>query len=150
VKLQSTKTYGKFADKAMRTWIQVSRTFNKIRAKEATYIKSFGLTMHQFQVLEVLYHRGDLTVGSITKLTMSTPGNITVVIRNLKRDGYIKSVHDPKDKRVSLISITQKGKEIMAKFFPGHAKNFEKYFQNLSEDEIETLFTILRKLHKAQ
>lgn len=150
MKLQSTKTYGRFADKAMHTWIQIFRTFNKIRAKEMVYIKSFGLTMHQFAVLEVLYHRGDLTVGSITKLTMNTPGNITVVIRNLKRDGYIESVSDPKDKRVSFISITQKGKDTIAELFPGHAKNFEEYFQVLSEEEMDTLFTILRKLHKSQ
>ena len=60
--------------------------------------------MIQFQVLEVLYHRGDLNIGAITKLTMSTPGNITVVVRNLKRDGLIDSIADSKDKRASILS----------------------------------------------
>jgi len=150
MKLKSTRSYGVVADKSMSTWMQIFRTYNKIRAKETSYIQSFGLTMNQFQVLEVLYHRGNLNIGSITKLTMSTPGNITVVVRNLKRDGYISSCTDRKDQRASILSITQKGKGVIEKLFPGHAKNFEEYFKVLNDDEVETLFKILRKLQKAQ
>ncbi len=150
MKVKTTKTYGKTADKSMQTWMQIFRTYNKIRAKETAYIQAFDLTMNQFQVLEVLYHRGDLNIGSITQLTMSTPGNITVVVRNLKRDGYITAIADSKDKRASILSLTQKGKDVIEKLFPNHAKNFEKYFEILSEEETDTLFRILRKLHKAQ
>ena len=150
MKIDAVKSYGQLADSAMKTWIQLFRTYNKIRTKESVYIQSFGLTMNQFQVLEVLYHRGDLTVGAITKLTMGTPGNITVVVRNLKRDGWITSVAHKDDKRASILSITQKGKEIIETLFPQHAKNFESYFEVLNEDEKKTLFELLRKLGKAQ
>lgn len=147
---KTNKSYGTFADIAMKTWMQIFRSYNKIRAKELVYIQSHGLTMNQFQVIEVLYHRGDLNIGSITKLTMSTPGNITVVIKNLKRDGYITSICDEKDKRASILSITQKGKDIIEKLFPDHAKNFEQYFGVLSIEEMETVYTLLKKLQKAQ
>ena len=149
MKVQVTQTYGKTADKSMQTWIQLFRAYNKIRAKESNYIQSFDITMNQFQVLEVLYHRGDLSVGSITKLTMSTPGNITVVVKNLKRDGYLETTLDNKDKRTSIVSISQKGKELIEKLFPNHAKNFEEYFKVLDDEETDTLFKILRKLHKS-
>ena len=149
MKVQVTQTYGKRADKSMQTWIQLFRVFNKIRAKESSYIQSFDITMNQFQVLEVLYHRGDLSIGSITKLTMSTPGNITVVVKNLKRDGYLETTLDNKDKRTSIVSISQKGKELIEKLFPNHAKNFEEYFKVLDDEETDTLFKILRKLHKS-
>jgi MarR family 2-MHQ and catechol resistance regulon transcriptional repressor len=150
LELKSNKSYGKLADSSMQIWIQLLRTFNKIRTKETTYIDTFDLTMNQFQVLEVLYHRGDLNVSAITALTMSTPGNITVVIRNLKRDGFITSISDAKDKRISILSITAKGKEIISELFPNHAKNFEVYFEVLNDEERETLYKLLRKLHKAQ
>lgn len=145
-----TKSYGAVADKSMSTWIQLFRSYRLIREKETSYITSFGITMNQFEILEVLYHRGNLNIGSITKLIMSTPGNVTVVVRNLKRDGYIDSLPDPKDKRASILSITQKGKELIEKLFPTHAKNFEEYFKALSKEETDTLFTLLRKLHKSQ
>lgn len=150
MKIDHIKSYGVDSDKAMATWIQLFRTYNKIRAKETIYINSFNLTMNQFQVLEVLYHRGDMSVGSITKLTMGTPGNVTVVVKNLKRDGLITAIPDPKDRRSSILSITKSGSEIIEQLFPGHAENFAGYFSALSDDETETLFKLLRKLHKSQ
>lgn len=150
MKITSTKTYGNTADKSMKTWMQLYRAYNTIRTKETNYIKTHDLTMNQFQVLEVLYHRGDLSIGSITKLTSSTPGNITVVVKNLKRDGYILSIPNPKDMRASILSITQKGSDVIEKVFPTHAKNFEGYFKDLDDNEIDTLFTLLRKLYKSQ
>lgn len=150
MKIYATKSYGIRADKSMSTWIQLFRSFYKIRAKESAYIQSFGLTMNQFMVLEVLYHRGDLSIGTITKLTMGTHGNTTVVVKNLKRDGWISSIADEKDKRTFILSITQKGKDIIENLFPNHAKNFEGYFETLSDDEVDTLFSLLRKLNKAQ
>lgn len=146
----NVKSYGVKADKSMQTWMQLLRAFHKIRTDETTYITSFGITMNQFFVLEVLYHRGDLNIGSITKLIMSTPGNVTVVVKNLKRDGYITSLQDPNDKRASILSITQKGKDVIEELFPGHAKNFERYFHGLDEEETVELFRLLRKLYKTK
>ncbi|MDD2699358.1 MAG: MarR family transcriptional regulator, partial [Arcobacteraceae bacterium] len=68
---------------------------------------------------------------------------------NLKRDGYLETTPDNKDKRTSIVSISQKGKELIEKLFPNHAKNFEEYFKVLDDEETDTLFKILRKLHKS-
>lgn len=150
MKVNTGKSYGLIADKAMSTWIQLYKAFKKIKAKEMAYIKSHNLTMNQFEILEVLYHRGDLSVGEITKLTLGTSGNVTVVIKNLVRDGFVSSEPDSKDKRTYMVSITQKGKDAISELFPDHAKNFEEYFKVLDKNEMETLFKLLRKLQKAQ
>ncbi|MBI3873968.1 MAG: MarR family transcriptional regulator, partial [Arcobacter sp.] len=68
---------------------------------------------------------------------------------NLKRDGYLETTQHITDKRTSIVSISQKGKDLIEKLFPNHAKNFEEYFKVLNEEETDTLFTILRKLHKS-
>ena len=49
---------------------------------------------------------------------MSTPGNITVVIKNLKRDDWITSILNPDDKRASILTITEKGTKVIEKVFP--------------------------------
>ena len=147
---QKVKSYGTKSDKSMQTWIQLSRAFMKISNKEIKYFSEHNLTLNQFKVLEVLYHRGNLNIGSITKLTMSTPGNITVVIRNLKRDGWIHAVVNDNDKRSTLLSISPKGVKIIDNMFPTHAKNLTSYFDILDDNELNTLYDLLRKLHKAQ
>ena len=145
---KSLISYGKRTDKAMKTWVQVSKTFNKFFNDELKYFSEHDLTFNQFKVLEVLYHRGDLNIGSITKLTMSTPGNITVVVKNLKRDAWITSLPDPNDKRASILSITQKGKDKMKALFPTHAKNIHNYMDILDDDELDTLYILLKKVYK--
>ena len=144
------KSYGARTDKSMQTWIQILRAFQKIRAKELKYINASGLSMNQFEVLEVLYHRGDLQVGSITKLIASTPGNVTVVVKNLTRDGLVDITPSPEDSRVRIVSITEAGKNLIGGMFTGHAANLKSYFDVLSDDELVILYDLLRKLQKAQ
>lgn len=142
------KSYGKRTDKSMKTIVRLEKTALKITNKTITYLSQFDLTFNQFKVLEVLYHRGDLNIGSITKLTMSTPGNITVVIKNLKRDGWITSIKDPNDNRASILTITQKGKDVIEKVFPNHAKNLYNALEVLDDEELYTLYSLLDKVYK--
>lgn len=146
---KSLKSYGKRTDKSMKTVVKLERLNLKFNNKTVNYLNDFNLTFNQFKVLEVLYHRGDLNIGSITKLTMSTPGNITVVIRNLKRDGWIESIKDPSDKRASILTITKKGVDVIEKVFPNHAENLHNSLTVLSDEELDTLYNLLDKVYKA-
>mgnify|MGYP002660918278 CR=1 FL=1 len=146
---KSLKSYGLRTDKSMKTVVRLERTSLKINNLTVNYLSKHKLTFNQFKVLEVLYHLGDLNIGSITKLTMSTPGNTTVVVRNLKRDEWITSIKDPNDSRASILSITHKGKEIIEEVFPNHASNLTKAMEVLSDDELNTLYELLNKVYKA-
>ena len=146
---KSLKSYGTRTDKAMKTVVRLEKASLKITNLTVNYLSKHNLTFNQFKVLEVLYHLGDLNIGSITKLTMSTPGNITVVVKNLKRDEWITSIKDSNDSRASILSITQKGIKIIEKVFPSHANNLKKSLEILSDEEIDTLYDLLDKVYKA-
>ena len=146
---KSLKSYGTRTDKAMKTVVRLEKASLKITNLTVNYLSKHNLTFNQFKVLEVLYHLGDLNIGSITKLTMSTPGNTTVVVKNLKRDEWITSIKDSNDSRASILSITQKGIKIIEKVFPSHANNLKKSLEILSDEEIDTLYDLLDKVYKA-
>ncbi len=146
---KSLKSYGTRTDKAMKTVVRLEKASLKITNLTVNYLSKHNLTFNQFKVLEVLYHLGDLNIGSITKLTMSTPGNITVVVKNLKRDEWITSIKDPNDSRASILSITQKGKDVIEEVFPNHAKNLTQSLEVLSDEELNTLYDLLNKVYKA-
>jgi MarR family 2-MHQ and catechol resistance regulon transcriptional repressor len=149
VNKSSLKSYGKRTDKAMKTVVRLERVRLKLGNKTVNYLSEHNLTFNQFKVLEVLYHRGDLNISAITKLTMSTPGNITVVVRNLKRDGWIEAIKDPQDNRASILTIMPKGIEVIEEVFPNHAKHLDEYMQILSDEELDTLYDLLNKVYKA-
>lgn len=146
---KSLKTYGNRTDKVMKTVVRLERTSLKLNHLTVNYLSKHNLTFNQFKVLEVLYHRGDLNIGSITKLTMGTPGNTTVVVKNLLRDEWITSIKDPNDNRASILSITTKGVEIIEQVFPNHAKNLTDALEVLDDEELNTLYDLLNKVYKA-
>lgn len=129
----------------LSTLVVFTRAEHEIHKRELETIKKTGLTTAQFGVLEALYNKGDLRICELIDKILTTSGNITVVIKNLEKDGLIKREQDPKDKRSCIISITEEGKKIIEDIFPEHIKNIKGIFDILTEEEKITLKTILKK-----
>lgn len=129
----------------LSTLIVFTRAEQKIHKMEYETIKAGGLTNSQFAVLEVLYSKGDLKICEIIEKILTTSGNVTVVIKNLEKDGLVSKNIDPEDKRSMLISITDKGKKIMDEIFPKHVDNINNIFDILTIEEKLELKKILKK-----
>ncbi len=143
------KTYGTITDKSMKTVVRLDRVSHLVNNLTENYLSLHNLTFNQFKILEVLYHLGDLNIGTITKLISSTPGNTTVVVKNLLRDEFISSKKDPNDNRASILSISEKGSEVIETVFPAHAKNLENFMSSLDENELDTLYNLLDKIYNS-
>ena len=121
------------------------RASNAISRQEVQTIKKHNLTVAQFGVMEALYNKGNLRIQDLIDKLLSTSGNMTVVIRNMIRDGYIFKVADEKDKRSYLIGLTPLDRETIEKILPEHYNNIGKIFSVLSLKEQEDLARILKK-----
>ncbi|MDD2370024.1 MAG: MarR family transcriptional regulator [Sulfuricurvum sp.] len=149
--MKRVQSYGKHEDIVLRTHIELSRSLIKIRAKEIIWLAERDLTLPQFGILESLYHLGKLSVGQITKLTLSTPGNMTVIVKNLQSKGLIRILTSDEDRRIKMLEITDEGSEIIKSIFPAHVENLTGWYDKaLDEEELQTLSRLLRKLEKAQ
>jgi DNA-binding MarR family transcriptional regulator len=144
--MEEIKTYGEYNDLNLRVLISLSRCFQSVRKRETEVIREGGLTIAQFAVLEILYHKGDLRIGDIIEKTLATGGNMTVVINNLEKEDLVSKYSDPDDGRASLISITDKGKRLIEKIFPSHIENISEIFIVLSKDEKSKLIELLKKV----
>ncbi|WP_291633170.1 MarR family transcriptional regulator [Clostridium sp.] len=140
------KTYGELVDLNLKALIALSRSSHSVHKREYKTIKEGGLTVSQFAVLEILYHKGDLRVSEILDKILSTGGNMTVVIDNLVKGNLVKRCTDPKDRRVSLISITEEGRNLISDIFPKHLENINEIFSNLTYEEKKNLISLLKKL----
>lgn len=141
------KSYGIENEMNLKLIIGLTRTASFHTRMTQSTLSEYNLTIAQFGVLEVLYHLGDLKICEIIEKTLSTSGNMTVVINNLERDGYIQRYTSAEDKRVSMISLTEKGKILIAEVFPIHVARVYKHFENLNYDEKEQLLLLLKKLN---
>lgn len=143
--MEDIKTLIKDSKLNLTTLIAFTRAEHKIHNLEYKTIKESGLTISQFGVLEVLYNKGNLRIGEIMEKILTTSGNITVVIKNLEKDGFIKKISDPLDKRSTIISITDKGIKVIEEILPDHIKNINNIFDVLTDEEKIVLKDILNK-----
>jgi len=147
--MKQKKSYGEQHDLNLKTLVSLSRCFQSVRKREMQTIREGGLTLAQFAVLEILYHKGDLRICDIIEGTLSTGGNMTVVIENLLKEGCVSKYPDPKDRRAHVVSITEKGIQLMEEVFPAHVEHISEIFDVLSNNEKLELITLLKRLGTA-
>lgn len=133
---------------ALHSLIVFRRAANTIVKQETETIKKHGLTICQFGVMEALYNKGNLRIQDLIDKLLSTSGNMTVVIKNMIRDGYIYKAVDSKDRRASLIGLTPLGRQTIEKILPEHYTNVGQIFSVLSQEEQDQLASILKKFKK--
>lgn len=124
--------------------IGISRIRNIMHRKMEGHFHEFGLTSAQFSVLEAIYSKGELNVGQIQESILGTPGNVPVIINNLVKSGYVVKKQSNQDRRISEISLTNLGRDLMASIYPHpHQEWLEEILSGLSRTERQTLATIL-------
>ncbi len=139
--------YGKENELNMKLTIALARTSSSEDRLTQNFLRPFDLTLSQFGVMEALYHLGDMKICELIEKTLSTSGNMTVVIRNLEASAYVTRYISTEDKRVSKIALTQKGHDLIEKIFPLHMDSLKSYFENLEDIEKEQLLMLLKKLN---
>jgi MarR family 2-MHQ and catechol resistance regulon transcriptional repressor len=98
--------------------------------------------------LQALLNEGPLPVNTIGPKVYLTPGSISVAIDRLLNRGLVSRVENPEDRRVRIVSLTAKGKELIAPIFRKHAAEIRKVFADASPKELRNLETILQKIGK--
>jgi MarR family 2-MHQ and catechol resistance regulon transcriptional repressor len=147
--MRTTEKYGPKKNAALSMWVKLARAYSTFGKKSNESIRSFGLTEPQFGVLETLGHLGSMTIGQLCKKQLVSGGNMTLVVDNLERDDYVRRVHSSEDRRTIIVELTEKGQKLFEDVFPKHAEDIEKFASVLTDEEIESLSALLKKLGKA-
>lgn len=114
----------------------------------ATFAK-FGLNPGEFDVLATLRRAGQPYQLSPTMLyhaMMVTSGTMTNRIDRLEKTGLVERIPDPKDRRGTLIQLTDKGFELIEKTVEAHVANEHLLLSTLEQSEIDALNQLIRKL----
>lgn len=106
----------------------------------------YGVNPTEFSVLELLYNKGDQPIQYIGKKILLASSSITYVVDKLEKKEFIKRTPSATDRRVTNISISEKGTAFMQATFPQHEKLISNLFHVLSEEEKTTLIALLKKV----
>jgi MarR family 2-MHQ and catechol resistance regulon transcriptional repressor len=111
-------------------------------------IEETGLGLSDFAVLEVLLHKGPLPVNTIGPIVDLTPGSISIAVDRLFAKGLVSRVESPEDRRIRIVALTPRGKDLIVPAFRKHSAQMKKVFTELSPEELRVLEEALKKTGK--
>ena len=111
-------------------------------------LRETGIDDTDFRILEVLLNKGPLPVNTIGPKVNLTPGSISVAVDRLLARGLVSRVESREDRRVRMVSLTSKGKELIAPVFRKHAAEIGNVFADATPKEVRSFEVILKKIGK--
>ncbi|MBA4136710.1 MAG: MarR family transcriptional regulator [Opitutus sp.] len=130
---------------ALNAFIKLQRAAESVSTRIHQVLPA-GLTVTQFGVLESLYHIGPLCQGELAEKLLRSGGNLTLVVDNLEKAGYVLRERDPADRRFVVVKLTDKGTKFITELFPKVVANVSREMNRLSSTELLDLSRLCKKV----
>ena len=110
-----------------------------------------NLTIRENNVLILLYYYDSefgktLTIKDISCFYEIKSSTAIQFVNSLEKHGYIVRMNDPKDKRVTLVTLTEFGKEMGEIISKRNYKMVQKILETQEKEELEQAFQIKHKM----
>ena len=129
-------------------WLIMLKAMRALTRYAAAGIEETGLGLSDFGVLEVLLHKGPLPVNTIGPIVDLTPGSISIAVDRLFAKGLVTRVEGAEDRRVRIVALTPRGKDLIVSAFRTHSGQMKRVFSELSTEELHVLEGSLKKAGK--
>ena len=129
-------------------WLVMMKAMRALTRYAAADIEETGLGLSDFGVLELLLHKGPLPVNTIGPIVDLTPGSISIAVDRLFAKGLVSRVESTEDRRVRIVALTPRGKDLTVPAFRKHSGQMRRVFSELSAEELHTLEVALKKVGK--
>ena len=132
----------------VHVWLILMKAYGAVQALAATSIADSNLCPSDFQILEILLHKGALPVNTIGRKIMLTSGSISTAVDRLEKRKLVRRDPSVDDARVIYVSLTGTGHALIQRIFLRHAQRMEDVFGPLSDQERLLLEELLKKVGK--
>ena len=112
--------------------IALGRALQALERAVGRHLSQSGLSLTEFAVLEVLYHKGALRLGEIRDRILVTGASTTYVVKKLEKRGLMRRRTWAEDSRVVFGELTAKGRALIDDVFPAHVERLQQAMAGLS------------------
>jgi MarR family transcriptional regulator, 2-MHQ and catechol-resistance regulon repressor len=126
--------------------IALGRALQALERTVRPHLTQGGLSLTEFAVLEVLYHKGALRLGEIRDRILVTAASTTYVVKKLEERGLMRRRTCAEDARVVFGELTAKGRTLIDEVFPAHVERLQQAMAGLSVSQKREASRLLRAL----
>src|SRR5580692_481315 len=118
---------------APQLWLVLARAHGSMVDFIERSINAQGLGISDFMVLEVLLHKGPLTISVIGEKVLLASASMTSAIDRLEKRKLVRRRSCNSDRRIRLVELTCEGKKFIAEIYARHEKDLEAIAAGLSD-----------------
>jgi DNA-binding MarR family transcriptional regulator len=104
------------------------------------------LTTPMWWALHELALDGAMSVGSIASACVVTPANISSAVDELVHAGYAERTSSPKDRRITLITATAKGRNLQRQIWSRTLARFGEPLKGLPSSDLAAAARVLARV----
>lgn len=131
---------------APRLWLVLARARDAMADYIEGSVAAQGLGLSDFMVLEVLLHKGPLTISAIGEKVLLASASMTSAIDRLEVRHFVRRRSCSTDRRIRLVELTDTGNKFIEEIFARHERDLEQVMGGLCEAERRALYEGLKKL----
>jgi MarR family 2-MHQ and catechol resistance regulon transcriptional repressor len=129
-----------------RLWLVLARAYGSMVSYIEGAITAQGLGLSDFMVLEVLLHKGPLTISVIGEKVLLASASMTSAIDRLEKRGLVRRRSCDSDRRIRLVELTDCGRAFIEEIYARHEKDLEAVIGGLSDEERRVIYEGLKKI----
>ena len=104
------------------------------------------ISINDMHIIDAIGVKEPKNMGTVARAMAVTMGTLTTAINNLVKKGYVTRVRSAEDKRVVLISLTDKGRSAYEKHADFHRRMVQTVMDGFQGEELDVLAAALEKL----
>lgn len=128
--------------------VRLFRDVNTIEERALKTGQFTDVTTNDVHVMEAIGIDGAKNMTSVAKSLGVTTGTLTIAVNSLVKKNYVSRVRSEEDRRVVLISLTERGEQAYMHHQAFHQKMIEACVGELSDEEQQVLAQSLGRLIK--
>ena len=129
-----------------RLWVVLARAHGAIASYVEQRIATEGLCLSDFMVLEVLLHKGPMTISEIGAKVLLANASMTAAVDRLEEKSLVIRRSSDSDRRIRMVELTKRGRALITDLYARHARDIEAVTNVLTPREQDQLRSLLKKL----
>ena len=134
----------------LRVHVRLASCRNLLMRESRRSVERWGLTLPQFDALAELRRasRTGFTFGELSRLLLVTSGNLTGIVDRLEAESFVRRVQGIEDRRVVRVVLTPKGRRLVDRIVPLHARDIEEAVSFMPAEQLAQLDELLGTLRR--
>jgi len=145
---EELKSSADFKSIQHEVFLSLMVTVDRLNRRHTEFMSAFGISQKQYNILRILRGSGanGIPVMEIGRRMIEKSPDVSRIIDRLIDLGYVKRRRQRNDRRVVIVTITQKGNDLLAKMDAPVDKEVITALSHVDEDDLKELAALLDKV----